>query len=196
MQNYSGQFSIWVLQTPVLNSSFLQLNQHLRLFAMLRLSSYLLCEIQIYVWSCKMLFGFTDSWRQVPLIFYDFSYLIWDHSFFRSMNTVWIVMSSWRDAFAGQMPWWLFSPSLTTRALNYSVTFTIMFDSCIQGTWSLSSSWQTKLISCISKRWSLSRDFSWLICWAVLSMKYLSVKTITTSSMPSISSVKKSINSK
>lgn len=196
MQKYSGQFSIWVQQTPVLNSSFLQLNQHLHLFAMLRLSSYLLCEIQIYVWSCKMLFGFTDSWRQVPLIFYDFSYLIWDHSFFRSMNTVWIAMSSWTDAFAGQMPWWLSSPSLTIRALNYSVTFTITFDSCIQGAWSLSSLWQTKLISCTSKRWSLSRDFSWPICWAVLSMKYLSVKTIIMSSMPSISSVKKSINSK
>lgn len=112
------------------------------------------------------------------------------------MNTVWIVMSSWTDAFAGQMPWWLSSPSQTIRAMNYSVTFTITFDSCIQETQSLLSLSQTKLISCTSKRWSLSRDFSWLTCWAVLSMKYLSVKTITMSLMPSISSVKKSVSSK
>ena len=105
-------------------------------------------------------------------------------------------MSSWTDAFAGQMPWWSSSPSQTIRAMNYSVTFTITFDSCIQETQSLLSSSRTKLISCMSKRWSLSMDFSWPTCWAVLSMKYLSVKTITTSSMPSISSVKKSVNSK
>lgn len=105
-------------------------------------------------------------------------------------------MSSWTDAFAGQMPWWLSSPSQTIRAMNYSVTFTIMFDSCIQETQSLLSLSQTNLISCISKRWSLSMDFSWPTCWAVLSTKYLSVKTTMTSSMPSISSVKKSVNSK
>lgn len=112
------------------------------------------------------------------------------------MNTVWIVMSSWTDAFAGQMPWWLSSPSQTIRAMNYSVTFTIMFDSCIQETQSLLSLLQTKLISCISKRWNLSMDFSWLTCWAVLSMKYQSVKTTMMSSMPSISFVKKSVSSK
>lgn len=46
------------------------------------------------------------------------------------------------------------------------------------------------------KRWSLSMDFSWLTCWAVLSTKYLSVKTTMMSSMPSTSSAEKSASSK
>lgn len=107
------------------------------------------------------------------------------------MRMAWAAMNSWIGAFAGQMLWWLFSPSPTTRAMNSLVSSTSTSSSYTWAVGCLWWLWPTKLTCYTSSRWTLSSDCSWPACWAAHSMKCLSVKITMMSTMLSTSYAKK-----